>query len=147
MSPTARSLKLLRERGYFCQVVEKWNAFARIRQDLFGFIDVLAMKGNELLAVQSTSDGNVLARVHKILSSPLAPVWLESASRRLVVQGWAKRGLRGKRKKWECREVEIFKEDFDEPKKHESHTVNRGDEQSANCERAASDELADTVPS
>jgi hypothetical protein len=38
-SPTQLSLKKLREEGYTVAVVEHWNSFARIRQDLFGFID------------------------------------------------------------------------------------------------------------
>ena len=39
ITPTQRTLKHMRERGYTCQVVEHWNPFARIRQDLYGFID------------------------------------------------------------------------------------------------------------
>ena len=42
-SPTQLSLKKLREEGYTVAVVEHWNSFARIRQDLFGFIDLLAL--------------------------------------------------------------------------------------------------------
>ena len=42
-SPTQLSLKLMKERGYLCQIVERWNAFAKIRQDLFGFVDVLCV--------------------------------------------------------------------------------------------------------
>jgi len=37
-SPTQRTLKKLRDEVYLAQVVEKWNAFAKIRQDLFGII-------------------------------------------------------------------------------------------------------------
>ena len=47
-SPTQLSLKKLREEGYIVAVVEHWNSFARIRQDLFGFIDLLALKGKEV---------------------------------------------------------------------------------------------------
>jgi hypothetical protein len=36
MSPTARSLQHLKSLGAYARVVEKWNAFAKIRQDLFG---------------------------------------------------------------------------------------------------------------
>ena len=39
-TPTARSLNRLRADGWLAQVVERWNAHAMIRQDLFGFIDV-----------------------------------------------------------------------------------------------------------
>jgi hypothetical protein len=36
MTPTARSLAHLKALGYEERVVEKWNPFAKIRQDLFG---------------------------------------------------------------------------------------------------------------
>ncbi len=106
-SPTQRSLKHLRDQGYTVAVTERWNPFARIRQDLFGFIDLLCFKGNEILAVQTTSAANISARVAKIRGIQAASLWLESPTRRIVVQGWAKRGERGKRKVWTVREVEI----------------------------------------
>ncbi len=65
-SPTQLSLKKLREEGYTVQVVEYWNSFARIRIDLFGFIDIIALKGKEVLAVQTTSASNMSARCKKI---------------------------------------------------------------------------------
>jgi hypothetical protein len=107
MSPTQRSLKLLRSRGYTCEIVERWNPFAHIRQDLFGFIDIVAINGNETLAVQTTTAGNAAARVAKIRGLQLHSLWLESPHRKIVVHGWAKRGPRGKRKVWECGETEI----------------------------------------
>ena len=55
MSPTQLSIRHLKENGYLVSVVEKWNPFVKIRQDLFGFIDVLAIRENETLAVQVTS--------------------------------------------------------------------------------------------
>ena len=47
-SPTQRSLKLMRERGYLCEITERWNPFAKIRQDLFHFVDVLCIKDGEI---------------------------------------------------------------------------------------------------
>ncbi len=65
-SPTELTLKLLRAEGWTVAVVEKWNPHARIRQDLFGFIDLLAIRDGETLAVQATSYTNISARVKKI---------------------------------------------------------------------------------
>jgi hypothetical protein len=95
-SPTTRSLALLRKEGWRAAVVERWNAHARVRQDLFGFIDILAMDmdGN-LLAIQATSASNQAARLKKIQSSPVRAVakdWLQRNS--LEVWGWSKRGNR-----------------------------------------------------
>jgi len=68
MTPTERSLKYLREKGYLCAIVEKWNPHARIRQDLWGWCDILAIKKDEVLAVQVTSTG-VSSRIKKIQES------------------------------------------------------------------------------
>lgn len=107
MTPTQRSLKKLRAEGWFCAIVEHWNQYARIRQDLFGFADLIGIKENEAILIQTTSGSNVSARVNKILALRAAELWLTSPTRRIVVHGWAKRGARGKRKEWICREVEI----------------------------------------
>ena len=88
MTPTQRSLAYLRNEGYLVAIVEHWNPFARIRQDLFGFIDLLAIRRDETLAVQVTASG-VSARVHKIEASPhLGRV--REAGWRLHVHGWRK---------------------------------------------------------
>jgi hypothetical protein len=68
-SPTQRSLEYLREQGYFCAIVEKWNSFTKQRQDLWGWCDILAIRENEVLAVQVTSTG-VAERIKKIQESP-----------------------------------------------------------------------------
>lgn len=108
MSPTQRTKAKLAKEGWpLIAVTERWNAFAHIRQDLFGFIDLLACRDNSLLAVQTTSGSNVSARLAKIRDNPAHRIWLASPSRRLVVHGWRKVGPRGKRKVWECREVEV----------------------------------------
>lgn len=53
-SPTQRTLAALRKLGYLAAVVEKWNHGAHIRQDLFGFIDVLAIGGGDCMACTGT---------------------------------------------------------------------------------------------
>lgn len=63
MTPTQRSLCKLRADGWLVAVVERWNPYARVRQDLFGFADLLAIKGNEVLAVQTTSGDHVAHRL------------------------------------------------------------------------------------
>lgn len=113
-SPTQRSLAKLRADGWLVAVVERWNPYAKVRQDLFGFIDLLAIKGNETLAVQTTSGSNVAARFEKIRNTSAghaAGLWLASPNRRLVIHGWRKAGPRGKRKVWECRELPVIRSD------------------------------------
>jgi hypothetical protein len=102
-SPTQRTLKLCRDHGWTCQVVERWNAFARVRVDLFGFIDLVAMNGTSIIGIQSTSGNNVSTRLDKIKANEKSVEWLRSGGR-LFVHGWRK--LASSRK-WECREIEI----------------------------------------
>ena len=103
MSPTQRSLKMLRADGYTCQVVEHFNHFARIRQDLFGGIDILAIRPGEILGVQTTDGSSVSKRLAKLRSEPKLAAWL-NAGGKLVVHGWRKLERTGK---WECRIEEI----------------------------------------
>lgn len=102
-SPTQRTLKLCRDAGWTVQVVEKWNSFARVRVDLFGFIDLVAMNGASIIGIQSTSGANVSKRMDKIKENPKSAEWLRSGGR-LFVHGWRKLKSSGK---WECREIEV----------------------------------------
>jgi len=93
MTPTERTLKKLRADGYLAVVVEHWNHFASVRQDLFGFIDVLAIRGKRTLGVQATTAPNVAARLNKAMALPELRTWLE-AGNAFEVWGWRK-GVRG----------------------------------------------------
>lgn len=88
-SPTQRSKAFLEGRGYLVAIVEKWNAHARIRQDLWGFVDLLAIKEGETLGVQTTSRSNMSSRAKKIAEHEnVGPV--RKAGWRLEVHGWAR---------------------------------------------------------
>ena len=107
-SPTQRSLKLLRDEGFTAQVVEKYNMFAHKRLDLLGFIDIVAIKKgmNGVLGVQTTSTGNIRAREKKLRALPEFKLWLET-NNRVELQGWSKKGKKGKRKLWTVVREEI----------------------------------------
>jgi hypothetical protein len=89
MTPTQRSLAHLKDAGYRAAVVEKWNPHARIRQDLFGCIDIIAVGNGETLAVQTTSGSNVSARVKKIAEAEALPD-IRAAGWKIFVHGWRK---------------------------------------------------------
>jgi len=116
-SPTQRSLKLLRSEGWFCAITERWNQYAKVRQDLFGFIDILAIKSDMTMAVQTTTGDNVSKRIEKIRELQAASLWLESPSRLIVVHGWRKVGKQGDRKLWQCR-IEHVRVTVDSLKAH-----------------------------
>lgn len=90
MSPTERSLAHLRGQGMVAQVVERWNPHARIRQDLFGCIDILGLAPNgETVGVQATSGANVSKRVAKLADSEHIGA-MRKCGWRLLVHGWRK---------------------------------------------------------
>ena len=86
MTPTQRTLKLLREAGWLPWVVERYAGGVRI--DLFNCVDLVALKGSGTLAVQCTSTG-VAERVAKIQGSPYLQAMLDAGWQVLVV-GWRK---------------------------------------------------------
>jgi len=106
MSPTQRSLKLLRSQGWTCWITEHWNPHAGIRQDLFGFADLVALAKDNVLLVQTTSGSHVSARIEKIRQNPIALLWLSSPTRWLVIHGWRKPA---KSRSWVCRTVHLRK--------------------------------------
>jgi hypothetical protein len=95
MSPTQRSLKYLREQGLKPWVVEVWNPWARIRQDLYGCIDILALGNQKTYAIQCTSTG-VSSRIKKIQESPYFQDMKDSGWE-IWVMGWSK-GTNGRYK-------------------------------------------------
>ena len=104
-SPTQRSLAEMRKRGYeLVQVVERWNSFAKVRQDLFGIVDVVCVGGpnDEIVGVQATSGDNVAARVNKVTESAAIAI-LRRVGIRMLVHGWRK-GANGR---YVLREVDL----------------------------------------
>ena len=87
-SPTQRSLEYLRELGYHCESVEKWNSFTKQRKDLWGWCDILAIRKDEVLAVQVTASA-VADRIKKIQDSTTVAL-VRDAGIRIEVHGWRK---------------------------------------------------------
>ena len=89
-SPTMRTLARLRKENYdLVAITERWNPFARIRQDLFGIIDILAIHKGDTIAIQVTSYSNISARVKKITESPSIG-FIRDAGWTILVEGWKK---------------------------------------------------------
>lgn len=109
MSPTARSLKLLRKSGYFAEVVEKWNPWSKTRRDLFGAFDVLGIHSQrqEFLFVQCTTVTNISARLAKVRAAWATPGLLKAGAK-VAVWGWFQRNGR-----WQVKRIEVRGEDLD----------------------------------
>lgn len=101
MTPTRRTLALLRRLGATAVVVEHWNQFARRRVDLFGCIDIVARAGDAMLLIQATSGSHHAARQAKIDAIIAIEnnyiAWLIARGASMEVWSWARRG---KRKVW-----------------------------------------------
>ena len=89
MTPTQRSMELLRKEGYHVEVVEKWNSFTKTRKDLWGFVDLLAIRRDEVLGVQVTSGSNISARRRKIADHEHVGK-VREAGIRIELHGWLK---------------------------------------------------------
>ena len=102
-SPTQLTLAKLQKDHYpLAQVVEKWNSFGRVRVDLFGIIDVLAIsEKGDTVAIQTTSLTNVGARLKKIGDSE-AIKHIRKAGWTVLVHGWYKKNNR-----WYVKEVNL----------------------------------------
>lgn len=103
------SLDYLNKCGFTCAIVEHWNSFARVRQDCFGFGDILAyvpcerfdgmnpnpafIKQGSIALIQTTSATNYAARRQKVLTNPHFSKWKQSGGR-VFLHGWGDKGLR-----------------------------------------------------
>jgi hypothetical protein len=122
-SPTQRTLAALRKEGKECGIVERWLAHAGLhgkRVDLFGFIDIIAMDEDGLVAIQSCGQA-FSDHVRKICCTlpddpdserrlPLVKLWLRSAP--LELWGWRKVKLKrgGKAERWSPRVADFWLE-------------------------------------
>lgn len=106
MTPTQRTLKLMRERGWIAEVTERWIPGANIRKDLWTFCDVLCIhpESGEILAVQTTSASNMAARVKKISECELTPI-VRKCGIGIHVHGWI--APTKNKRRWTVREKDL----------------------------------------
>ena len=110
--PTQRTMKWLKDTGFTAQIVEKRVPFRNTTIDLFGCIDVLAVRdGVGILGIQATSGTHHAARRAKAVAEPRLKEWLRCGGR-FEIFSWSKRGERGKRKLWTLRREEIKQGDL-----------------------------------
>ena len=120
LSPTQRTLRELRGQGRIVGTVERWNPYVGshgIRQDLFGFIDLIALdRDRGIVGIQSCGQ-SYAAHERKILDSECTEnvvEWLRCGGK-LELWGWrkllVKRG--GKAMRWTPRVREFTLGDFD----------------------------------
>ena len=105
-SPTQKTLALLRERGWECAVVEKFVGPLRIRQDAYGWMDILCIDPvRGAVGVQSCGQA-FSEHVHKLIEErgDILKKWVDHHPAELI--GWRKKkavladGSKGKADRW-----------------------------------------------
>lgn len=114
---TKRSLKVLRENGWSCHIVEKYlpargtMKFPR-RIDAYGIGDILACRApmgglpGSIALVQCCPGASHAEHKDKILNIPEFGIW-KRAGGRVFLQSWSRKGPRGAKKRWQLREEEL----------------------------------------
>jgi hypothetical protein len=87
-SPTQLSLRLLRNEGWRVDICERWvpnpgHPGGGKRRDLFGLVDLVALRGHQTMGVQTTTNTNVNNHLTKMLDDDHKPMLAD-----LLVAGW-----------------------------------------------------------
>lgn len=131
ISYTARTKRYLQDQGVIVGKTENFNPYGGapkndgsgttfgVRQDLFGFIDMIALyPGNRgIVAIQSTGPSGHSAHKRKILNdcTELAQAWLNSGGK-IELWSWQQKLVKkgGKQMRWQPRVEEITMDMFDQ---------------------------------
>lgn len=127
--PTQRTLEYCRKQGWLVDVVERFikvpnHPGGGIRRDLFGIIDIIAIREGKILGIQTTSGSNHSSHLKKLICDlkEVTPTevedvyrrqdnleqWLETGSQ-YEIWSWKKKG-----KNWEKR-VDVLRRIEHEP--------------------------------
>ena len=107
VSPTQRTLKANKDLNRDCGIVERWQQYGGkfgIRQDLFGFIDIIAIDPKQgIVGIQSTGQ-DWAGHVNKIFDKrDIVSKWLEHATLELWSWRKVKKKRGGKAMIWKAR--------------------------------------------
>ncbi len=96
-STLGRSKEWLRDHGWIEDTVERFEHHSRVKQDFFGVIDIIAVRGASTLGIQACSTKDFPAHRTKCLQEKRLREWLKG-DRRFEIQAWSKVGrlIRGR---------------------------------------------------
>jgi hypothetical protein len=93
-SPVERTMKSFRERGFDIDIAERYCAYSRRKNDLFGIIDLVAIKPMVGIIGIQCCGKDYSEHDKKILSSELSLKWIRSTG---ILELWGWRKLKVKR--------------------------------------------------
>lgn len=123
LSSVQRTLRACREQGRFVEKVEQWISYGKpgsakpgmppgTRRDAFGFIDIIAIDTDAIVAIQAcTSDRK--AHYDKIVENEYSLPWLKAGGK-IEIWTWRKLKLKrgGKAVRWTPKIEQITEDDF-----------------------------------
>jgi len=100
-SPTSRTMQTLKGEGWRCGVVERFIGPTQTRKDLFGIIDLIAIRPWLITGVQCCALSGMAAHRKKLMeeNADATRAWLE-ATGRLEIWAWRKYANKIDRKVW-----------------------------------------------
>jgi hypothetical protein len=121
ITPTQRTLKLLKEKGGIVDICERWirnpkHPAGGFRKDLFGFLDIIHLDPNRVMGIVGVQSCGQDFKPHldkiTIDCKENAVKWLEAGGK-IHVYGWRKVKLKrgGKAMRWKPRFAMIFLEE------------------------------------
>ena len=107
-SSSSRSKQYLEKLGWIYGKTEMpWNRFTKKRKDLFGICDFIAVKDGLIMCGQDcVGNGDVAKHIKKIQENTVFPQVANAMP--VYILSWAKRGARGKQKKWTVKVFNLF---------------------------------------
>jgi hypothetical protein len=106
LSTTQLSTAFMEGQGYHSEKLERWNSFARIRQDVAA-ADIISFKdGEDPVLIQVTTKPNMKARKDKILQTRNARIWIRHGLP-FQIHGWYKVKNRWKVEVWTLKPEDV----------------------------------------
>lgn len=117
MRPTQRTMDRMRSEGWAVGVVERWIQATKQRSDLFGFIDLIAIRPGRCVGVQcGAGTGHAKHRTKICVDcADAAWGWLQAGNEIQIwswrqIAAYRKDGSRAKRDRWDARIEDITAE-------------------------------------
>ena len=129
LSSVQRTLRACCEQGRYVEKVEQWVTYGKpkpglpagTRRDAFGFIDIIAIDTDAIVAIQACTSGRAEHKM-KILESEYSLAWLKAGGR-IELWSWSKLKMKrgGKAVRWTPRIEQVTQDEYNCQEKAETH--------------------------